>query len=100
MSSKRKRNIGENAPKEQGAHSENDGTPTHPQRRPVLVKDAADARKLLGRIIFQFQKKEVEDNAARLLCYMLSVFVNICSDTDIEERLRKLEAKVESEMKK
>jgi hypothetical protein len=69
-------------------------TPTPPlglTGRPVTVRDARSAKRLLGKIIVALQKGTVSSYLAKDLCYLLSVYVQICQSSDFEERLEKLE---------
>ena len=49
------------------------------------------ARRLLSKLIAALYRGEVDDVRARTLCYLLINFVTICKDTDLEERISRLE---------
>lgn len=66
-------------------------TPSALERKPIVVRDARSAKRLLGRLIVAMQKREVLGSEAKDLCYLLSVFVQIHRDSDLEERIVKLE---------
>jgi hypothetical protein len=58
------------------------------------------ARRILSKLIAGFINQEVEDNKAKVLTYLLSTYVNIARDTDIESRLVQLESIIDKEQKK
>lgn len=66
------------------------GTTPYP-RKPVVVRDARSAKRLLGRLIVALQKREITGCEAKDLCYLLSVYVQIHRESDLEERIVKLE---------
>ena len=66
-------------------------TPSALERKPIVVRDARSAKRLLGRLIVAMQKREILRSEAKDLCYLLSVFVQIHRDSDLEERIVKLE---------
>ena len=66
---------------------------TPPGTKPIRVTRARDARRLLSRIIISFQKGEISNQNSKDLAYLLSVFIQIHSATDIEDRIKKLEEK-------
>ena len=64
-------------------------------KRPIRVRDARSARRMLSRVIDTLQGGSVakEDRETlRLLVYALSVFTQIFRECEFEERLRQLEA--------
>jgi len=66
-------------------------TPSALERKPIVVRDARSAKRLLGRLIVAMQKREILRSEAKDLCYLLSVFVQIHRESDLEERIVKLE---------
>lgn len=74
-------------------NTENAGTlpPVFPGK-PINPRDGRSARRLLGRVIVAFQKGEIDNQNAKDLAYLLSVYVQMCQQVEIEERLKKLEA--------
>lgn len=62
-----------------------------PPLRGVRVRTLKDAKRLLSRLITQLQAGTIEGKNAKDLTYVLSVFVQVVKDSDIEERLTKLE---------
>ena len=59
--------------------------------RAVHVTKLKDAKRLLSRLITQFQCGEVDSRFAKDLCYLLTSYVSVAKDTEIEERLQLLE---------
>jgi len=59
--------------------------------RPVRVRKVDDARRLLSRLILEFQKGSIGGQAAKDLCYLVISYVNVAVQTDLESRLSKLE---------
>ena len=59
----------------------------------VRVKNARSARRLMGKIILEFQKKTINSNDAKTLSYLVSTYLQACSVADIEERIKILENK-------
>ena len=57
----------------------------------IAVRDLRGAKRLLGRIILQLQKGEIEESKSKTLAYLLTVFIEICSASDFEKRIQKLE---------
>jgi hypothetical protein len=62
--------------------------------KPVFVTNFRTAKRLLSRLILGFQKGEISGRDSKDLCYLVASFVQIAKDTEIEERLSKLEGKV------
>lgn len=59
----------------------------------VRVRDARSARRLMGKIILEFQKKTINSEDAKTLSYLVSTFLQACTISDIEERIKFLENK-------
>ena len=68
-----------------------DNSPRSLKEKPIKVKNLRDAKKLLARILVAFQRDELAVRQAKDLAYLLSVYVSIVKDSDLEERLRILE---------
>ena len=79
------------------------GNPS-PSFRPVLggkvprIRNAKDAKKLLGRLISAFTKGETNSEDARTLAYLVQVYVQACVPAEIEERLDQYEKAKNSKM--
>lgn len=73
----------------------NAGTPPGAMR-PVFVRDIRGAKRLLGRLIVQFQRGTVDSQKARTMAYLLSTFCEICNHSDIEGRIKLLEERVKN----
>ncbi len=63
----------------------------NPAPRSVHVRTLTDAKWLLSRSMTQLQGGRIHGQDAKDLCYLLSTFVQVVKDADIEERLTKLE---------
>lgn len=50
-----------------------------------------DAQRLLSRLIHEFQKGTLDDRWAKTLCYLVTAYVSVAKDSELEERLRRLE---------
>ena len=72
------------------------GTPP-PLAKPIKVNNVKQAKKLLSRLIYQLQTEEIKSQKAKDITYLLSVFLTVIRDTELEERLTELERKVQSE---
>ena len=62
-------------------------------KRGIRVYDGKSARRLLSRVITQFQKGEISDIEAKRIAYMCSVYISPYNTRILEERLRKIEKK-------
>jgi hypothetical protein len=58
------------------------------------IKTLKDARRLLSKLISEFRRGELTSPEARVLTYMLTSYVSIYNQSDLEERLQKLEDSV------
>lgn len=65
-----------------------------PLPKAIRVKNVKQAKRLLSRIITQFQRGEITDYEAKTLCYLLISLVSICKDIDFEERITKIEKSI------
>lgn len=61
--------------------------------KPIRISRIKDAKRLLSRLIFEFQKGTINGRDAKDLTYLLISYVTICKAIDFEERLIKLEEK-------
>ena len=57
-------------------------------RPPRTLKDA---KELLGSLISAFLKRQLDGNDARTLCYMITSFTVVCTQSDLEVRIKNLE---------
>ena len=84
----------ENSPKvpQEGAQQTTGGSLTlTPGPRPVRVRKLKDAKRLLSRLIVQLQAGTIAGQDAKDLCYLLSTFVQIVRDGELETRIERLE---------
>lgn len=58
------------------------------------VRCIRSAKKLLGKLISAFIRHEISSEESRTLCYLITLYVTICKDNDILERLEALEEKL------
>jgi len=63
------------------------------EEKPIRVRNLKDAKKLLGRLLVAFQRKEVDNRDAKDLAYLVSVYVQVLKDAELEQRIAKLEEK-------
>lgn len=66
--------------------------------RPIRVRSIKHAKRLLSRIITDFQRGEVSDQNAKTLCYLLISYVTITRDYDFEQRITKIENTMRKEL--
>ena len=45
--------------------------------KPVIVKDVRTAKKLLSRLISEYQQGKVNETYCKTLCYLLNTFISI-----------------------
>ena len=67
-----------------------------PERRSVRIKSVKDCKRLLARIILEYQDDKISENKARTLTYVISKYVDIEKAEKLDEiidRLDKLEQK-------
>ena len=62
-----------------------------PLPRPVRVNTLRSAKRLLSRLITQLQAGTIEGREAKDMCYLLSTFIVLVRDFDLEERVKKIE---------
>jgi hypothetical protein len=62
--------------------------------RPIRIRTLRDARRLMGRIIVAFQRGEIGGRDAKDLAYLISVYVQVAKNADLEDRIINLENKV------
>jgi hypothetical protein len=60
--------------------------------RPLRVRSIKSSLRLLGRVLFLAQKKEIDPMLARLLIYGVQVYSGVVRDCGFEERLSAIEA--------
>lgn len=66
-----------------------------PPLRPVKVRSLKDAKRLLSRLIVQLQSGQVTGQAAKDLTYLLSVFLQLVRDHELEQRIKRIEQTME-----
>jgi hypothetical protein len=64
------------------------------KERPIRVGNLKDAKKLLARLLVAFQRGEIDGRDAKDLAYLLSVFIQLAKDVELEERVKQLEHKM------
>ncbi len=57
------------------------------------------ARRLFSHLIQDYRDGVIEERKARTLAYLLSTYISICRDTELERRIEALETMVASKNK-
>lgn len=57
----------------------------------IAVHNSRDARRLLSRVISEVQGDEIDLAKAKGIAYLLQVYIGIERETELEERIQKLE---------
>jgi predicted nucleotidyltransferase len=60
----------------------------------MRVKNLKDAKRLMSRLLVAFQRGDTDNRDAKDLAYLLSVYVQIVKDSEIEERIAMLEERI------
>ena len=55
--------------------------------KPVIVKDVKTAKRLLSRLISEYQTGGVNETYCKTLCYMLNVFISIEKELETQQRI-------------
>ena len=82
---------GTNSPKFLKLRNLRRNSPLSLRENPIRVRNLRDAKKLLSRLLVSFQRGEVEGREAKDLAYLLSVFVQVVKDAELEKRIDRLE---------
>ena len=82
---------GSNLPKVLNLRRDKKNSPLSLKEKPIRVKNLRDAKKLISRLLVAFQREEIDGRNAKDLAYLLTVFIQIVKDGELEERLTKLE---------
>ena len=64
--------------------------------KPVDVRTAQQARRLMGKLIREFQKGVISGKDAKNLSYLVVVYLTACRQDEIEQRVKLLEKKLEA----
>ena len=62
--------------------------------KPIRVNTIKQAKKLLSRLIWQLQTEEIKSQKAKDITYLLSVFLTVIRDSELEERIKTLEERI------
>lgn len=60
----------------------------------INVTNLKSAKRLLSKLISKFISGEIINQDAKDLAYLVSVYVSVVKDVEIEERIKKLEEKI------
>jgi len=60
-------------------------------------KNINDAKRILSKLISGFIRGEIEDTKAKTLCYLLTVYVSVIRETELEKRISEIEKTIEGE---
>lgn len=66
--------------------------------KPVKINKPRDAKRLLSRLIYNFQLGLIKDKDAKTLTYLLISYIQINSQVDLEERIAELEKKLGNQL--
>jgi hypothetical protein len=61
---------------------------------PIKVTNLKAAKRLLSRLIFNLQKGEIENQTAKDLTYLLTSYVNIFKQYELEKRIEEIEERL------
>jgi hypothetical protein len=59
--------------------------------KPIRVQTARQARRLMSRLILEFQRGSVDNKSAKDLAYLIIAYLSSCKSDDLEERVEALE---------
>ncbi len=62
-----------------------------PERRPVIIRGVKDCKRLLARIIREYQEEKISENKARTLTYVISKYVDIERTEKLDEIINRLD---------
>jgi hypothetical protein len=62
---------------------------------PVRVRDLKGAKRLLSRLIWDLQRGAIKGQQAKDLCYLLSTFIMLVRDFELEQKLIRLEKRID-----
>ena len=96
MNKKLNEKEGSNLPKVLNLRRDKKNSPLSLKEKPIRVKNLKDAKKLISRLLVAFQREEIDGRNAKDLAYLLSVFIQICKDVELEDRLTKLENNIDN----
>ncbi len=85
---------GANTPKVLSLRQGGRNSPLSLKERPVRVRSLKDAKKLLARLLVGFQRGEIQGEDARTLCHIISTYIQLVKDLDLEARIVELEERV------
>ena len=63
-------------------------------QKPIRVSKLKDAKRLLSRIIYEFQLGTVTGRDAKDLTYLISQFIVACKEIEFDERIKLIEQKI------
>lgn len=76
----------------------NDNTPLV---KAVKVRTIKDAKRLMSKLITAFQEKTIDGRDAKDMAYLLTVFLQIVKDFELEKRVEEIEKAIqERQLKK
>ncbi len=85
---------GANTPKVLALRQGGRNSPLSLKEKPVRVRNLKDAKKLLGRLLVGFQRGEIQGEDARTLCHIISTYIQLVKDVELEARIAELEGRV------
>ncbi len=63
--------------------------------RGIRLKSLSDIRRFVAKVTNQLHKDEITTEKARALAYLCGILCNIVKDTDLENRIKALEGKID-----
>ena len=92
-----KKKMRDKYPKVLKLRGDRKNTPPSLKEKPIRVRNLKDAKKLIGRLLVAFQREEIDGRNAKDLAYLLTVFIQIVKDVELDERLTKLENNINNQ---
>ena len=62
--------------------------------KPVRVSSIRSAKRLLSKLIYALQLRQIDDKTSKTITYLLSVFITIVKEHELEQRIADLEKKM------
>ena len=63
-------------------------------KKPVRVSKLKDAKRLLSRLIYEFQLGTLSGRDAKDLTYLISQFIAACKEIEFDDRIKLIEQKI------
>ncbi len=63
-------------------------------KKPIRVSKLKDAKRLLSRLIYEFQLGTLSGRDAKDLTYLISQFIAACKEIEFDDRIKLIEQKI------